>query len=192
MTTPPEPAGRGSNSRSASWLVLVYRVPSEPSRLRAAVWRRLKALGAVYLQSAVVALPSNAENERALRILRNEVVEKMGGTAYLLSAVGLVGGSDLVELFNGARDDEYEEILDKCRDFHSELEKEYAAQHLTYAELEENEEDLTKLHRWFAKVRARDALGARTAEAVASALAGCDAALHDFAARVYEAEQLER
>ena len=33
---------------SNSWLVLVYRIQSEPTRLRAAVWRRLKTLGAMY------------------------------------------------------------------------------------------------------------------------------------------------
>jgi len=29
------------------WLLLVYRVPSEPTTLRAAVWRRLTSLGAI-------------------------------------------------------------------------------------------------------------------------------------------------
>ncbi len=43
-----EPKGTG-------WLVLVYRVPSEPTRLRATVWRRLKGLGAVYLQNSIAA-----------------------------------------------------------------------------------------------------------------------------------------
>ncbi len=30
---------------------------AEPTRLRSTVWRRLKALGAVYLQNSVAALP---------------------------------------------------------------------------------------------------------------------------------------
>ena len=37
----------------AGWLILIYRVPSEPTRLRAAVWRRLKELGAIYLPSTL-------------------------------------------------------------------------------------------------------------------------------------------
>jgi hypothetical protein len=54
--TDPDPAG---------WLVLVYRIPSDPTRLRATVWRRLKSLGAVYLQNSAAALPaSDAPNVR--------------------------------------------------------------------------------------------------------------------------------
>jgi hypothetical protein len=49
------------------WLMLIYRVPSEPSRLRTAVWRRLKALGAVYVANSVAVLPESPEAGRALR-----------------------------------------------------------------------------------------------------------------------------
>ncbi|WP_279580643.1 hypothetical protein [Fodinicola feengrottensis] len=38
-------------TESRGWLLLVYKVPSEPTRLRATVWRRLKGMGAIYLQS---------------------------------------------------------------------------------------------------------------------------------------------
>ena len=41
------------------WFVLVYKLPSEPSRYRASVWRKLKAAGAVYLQNGVAALPED-------------------------------------------------------------------------------------------------------------------------------------
>ena len=33
-----------------SWLLLIYTVPSQPSRKRAAVWRDVKKAGAVYLR----------------------------------------------------------------------------------------------------------------------------------------------
>ena len=48
------------------WLVLIYRVPSEPSRLRSAVWRRLKSLGAIYLQNSAAALPASVGNEGSI------------------------------------------------------------------------------------------------------------------------------
>jgi hypothetical protein len=32
------------------WLILIYHLPREPSRHRVAMWRKLKALGAPYLQ----------------------------------------------------------------------------------------------------------------------------------------------
>lgn len=176
------------------WLVLVYRVPSEPSRLRASLWRRLKALGAVYLQSAVAALPEGAEAERALRRLRRQIVDEMGGSAYLLSCVGLAGGSEVAELFNLARDDEYEEVVDRCRDFLAEIERETAAAHFTFGELEENEEDLAKLRRWLEKVRARDVLGSGGSGGAEEALRRCEASLEAYAERVYEidSEQMGR
>jgi hypothetical protein len=167
-----------------SWLVLVYRVPSEPTRLRATVWRRLKALGAVYLANSVAALPASAESERALRSLRNEISE-MGGSAQLLSARALAGDADVVATFNAARDEEYTEIVSRCDDFLAEIERETAAQKFTYAELEENDEDLVKLRGWFEKVRARDVLGAALADDAARAVERCQRALESFAERVY-------
>jgi hypothetical protein len=169
--------------------VLVYRVPTEPTRLRAAVWRRLKNLGAIYLQSAVAAIPAGPHAERALRALRNDIIENMAGKAVLLSSFPLVGETDLVAAFNAARDDEYDEIVDKCQDFLAEIEKEYAAEHFTFAELEENEEDLIKLRNWFRKVADRDTLGAQGRQATVAALQRCERALEDFANRVYAEEE---
>ena len=138
----------GGVSDPISWLILVYRIPSEPTRLRAAVWRRLRAAGAVYLQNSVAALPAGEATQRLLRTLRNEIVQEMGGSAQLLRADALVGEYDIVAAFNAARDDEYDEIVDRCRDFLTEIENETAARHFTYAELEENDEDLAKLRRF--------------------------------------------
>jgi len=84
----------------------------------------------------------------------------MGGTAALLSCAVLAGEPDVRAAFQAARDDEYEEIVDKCEDFLGQVKKEYAADHFTYAELEENEVDLVKLRNWFARVRQRDVFGA--------------------------------
>lgn len=170
------------------WLVLVYRVPSEPTRLRAAVWRRLKNLGAIYLQNSVAAFPGNARAERALRALRNEIVQNMSGSAQLLTSTAVAGEADLVGEFNAARNDEYEEILDKCQDFCTEIENETNRAHFTYGELEENDEDLTKLLRWYEKVKERDVLGASGSQAVADALERCRKALQEYAARVYEVD----
>src|ERR1035438_10271005 len=83
------------------WLLLVYRVPSEPSRLRAAVWRRLKSLGAIYLQNSAAALPASIGAERALRKLRSQILE-MGGTAALLSCSVLAGEPDVRAAFHPA------------------------------------------------------------------------------------------
>jgi len=172
---------------SGVWLLLVYRIPSEPTRLRAAVWRRLKLLGAVYLQNSAAALPAGEAAERALRRLRHEIGE-MAGSAVLLSCTALVGGQDVAALFQAARDGEYEEILDKCVDFHAGLEKEYAAAHFTFGELEENEVELLKLRNWCVKVQERDVFGAPKRQPALEALEGCEKALEAYAARVYVEE----
>ena len=185
-----EPAGSAhTDPDPAGWLLLVYRVPSEPTRLRATVWRRLKSLGAVYVQNSVAALPPTDGAERALRRLRREILE-MNGSAVLLSCSALAGEQDMVALFQAARDDEYDEILDKCHDFHAGLDKEYRASHFTYGELEENEVELVKLKNWYAKVAARDVFGAPKRAVAVEALDACEQALERYAARVY-AEQDE-
>ena len=169
------------------WLVLVYRIPSEPSRLRSGVWRKLKSYGAIYLQNSVAAVPDVAALERKIRSLRAEIVE-MGGTGQVLRAGVLAGGDDITAAYNAARDDEYEEILDKCRDFLTEIDTETAAGHTTFGELEENEEDLTKLHRWLAKIAERDVLGAPGSAPARAAVADCERALDGFAHLVYGAD----
>lgn len=170
-------------------MILIYRVPREPTRLRAAVWRRLRNLGAIYVQNSAAALPRSSQGERAMRALRNEIVQSMSGRAFLIETTSIVGEADLKEMFNAARNDEYDEILDKCEDFHAEVAKEIAADHFTYGELEENEEDLEKLKGWFAKVRARDLLGAARSGEVEAALTDCASTLADYAQRVYEYEE---
>lgn len=156
--------------------------------MRAAVWRRLRGAGAIYLQNSVAALPETPSAERLLRGLRNEIVGEMSGQAQVLRATALDGESEIVAAFNAARDDEYEEIVDRCRDFLAEIERNTKEQHFTYGELEENDEDLNKLRGWYAKVVGRDAFAASGAKATEDALEECAKALDGFAARVYEAD----
>lgn len=185
----PEPTTENHHADPA-WLLLVYRVPREPTRLRATVWRRLKALGAVYLQNSVAVLPDSAAHERALRSLRREIID-MQGTAQVMRCDVLSGASEVTATYNAARDEEYTEIIDKCRDFLAEIDKETAAEHFTYAELEENEEDLTKLRGWYDKVSARDVLAAARRGDAEAALGECVTALDGFANQVYLAEDRE-
>jgi Protein ChrB, N-terminal len=176
---------------STNWLLLIYRVPPEPTRLRSTVWRRIKSLGAIYLQNSAAALPATAANERALRKLRREILD-MSGTAFLLSCDVLAGEQDVHDAFQAARNDEYEEIVDRCEDFLQQVKKEYADNHFTYAELEENEVDLVKLRNWFAKVRERDAFDADGRNAAEKALETCTDSLEAYAARVYAEEAESR
>src|SRR5260370_3720290 len=106
----------GVTGEGNSWLLLVYRVPSEPTRLRAAVWRRLKSLGAIYLQNSAAALPASIDAERALRKLRREILD-MSGTALRLSCSVLEGEQGGIGSFPAARDHEQRGNLDQCEGF---------------------------------------------------------------------------
>src|SRR5271165_23280 len=174
-------------SAGPGWLLLIYRVPPEPTRLRSTVWRRIKSLGAIYLQNSVAALPAGPAAERSLRKLRREILD-MSGTAVLLSCAVLAGETEVRNAFQAARDDEYEEIVDKCEDFLRQVQKEYDENHFTYAELEENEEDLVKLKNWFAKIVDRDVFRADGRPATERALEACEQSLEAYAARVYAEE----
>ena len=189
VTTDQDRAGGPANGDGAGtgWLLLIYRVPPEPTRLRSTVWRRIKSLGAIYLQNSVAALPVSAANERAFRKLRREIAD-MSGTAMLMSCSVLAGEAEVRAMFQAARNDEYEEIVDKCEDFLGQVRKEYDENHFTYAELEENEVDLVKLKNWFAKIIERDVFGASGRAACEQFLDKCEQSLEAYAARVYAEE----
>jgi DNA-binding transcriptional regulator PaaX len=183
--------GKNGKHQDEGWLLLVYRVPSEPTRLRSTVWRRLKSLGAIYLQNSAAALPAGLHAERALRKLRSEILD-MSGTAVLLSCAVLAGEQEVRAAFQAARDDEYEEIVDKCHDFLGQVKKEYNENHFTFAELEENEVDLVKLKNWLERVRQRDVFGASGRQAAEKLIEDCEQSLEAYAARVYAEEAESR
>jgi hypothetical protein len=64
------------------WVLLVYRLPREPSTPRIALWRRLRRLGAAQLSDGVAALPLAPETREQLEWLADEV-EAAGGTAAI-------------------------------------------------------------------------------------------------------------
>lgn len=172
----------------SSWLLITYKVPSEPAAKRVALWRKLKGMGAVYLQNGVCLLPKSDDHVRRLKMLENDIAEAQG-EAVILETVALDPGQEAKVLarFKAERDEAYAEFIDKCDDFEREVAKEVTASHYTYAELEENDVDLKKLQGWLAKIRKLDFYGAdRAAEAVGR-LEGCEAVLDAYARRVFDA-----
>jgi hypothetical protein len=74
-----------ASPKRLSWVVLVHRLPREPSTPRIAVWRTLRTLGAAQLGDGVAALPEDARTREHLEWVADQVVEA-GGTALLLRA----------------------------------------------------------------------------------------------------------
>jgi hypothetical protein len=179
--------------KTQNWLLLTYKVPPEPARKRIALWRRLKGMGAVYLQNGVCLLPKTDDHTRRLKILENEIAQ-MSGESILLETVALDRAQEekVVGRFKADRDEEYKEFLDKCKDFEAEIAKETAAKHFTYAELEENDVDLKKLQSWLEKIRKLDFYGAPLAAQTEQRLQDCEALLEGYAQRVFDAHDENR
>ncbi|MFN4163579.1 MAG: Chromate resistance protein ChrB [Ferrovibrio sp.] len=171
-----------------TWLLLTYKVPPEPAKGRVALWRRLKGMGGVYLQSGVCLLPKTDDHVRRLKMLENDIAE-MQGEAVILETVALDKAQEdkVVARFKADRDEEYEEFLDKCNDFEGEIAKETAASHFTYAELEENDVDLKKLQSWLEKIEKLDFYGATLREQARNRLRACEGLLDAYAQQVFDA-----
>ena len=178
---------------SPKFLILTYKIPPEPARKRVALWRRLKGLGAVYLQNGVCLLPNTEENIRRLKMLENDIAEA-GGESVILEATALdrLQEDKAIARFKADRDEEYHEFLAKCADFEAEIAKETAASHFTYAELEENDVELKKLATWLEKIRKLDFYAATLAQEAQQRLAACETLLDQYAQRVFEAQEENR
>ncbi len=176
-----------------SWLLLTYKVPPEPAAKRIALWRRLKGMGAIYLQNGVCLLPRTDDHIRRLKMLENDVFE-MGGESVILETVALDRGQEdkVVARFKADRDEQYREFLGRCVDFEAEIAKEIAIKKFTYAELEEEDTDLKKLQGWLAKIKKLDFYGALLAEEAAERLRACEALLDGYAQRVFDAHDENR
>jgi hypothetical protein len=98
------------------WVLLVYRLPREPSRHRVAVWRKLRDLGALYLQDGVAALPEDAVTREQLEWLQLRVREA-GSEATLWEArTGTMAEeAELVEAFRSSREEAYKAIIARAQ-----------------------------------------------------------------------------
>jgi hypothetical protein len=94
------------------WVLLVYRLPREPSRHRVAVWRKLRDLGALYIQDGVATLPEDAVTREQLEWLQLRVREA-GGEATLWEARPGTAAeeAELVETFRSSREEAYGAII---------------------------------------------------------------------------------
>jgi hypothetical protein len=96
----------------ASWALLVFTLPREPSAPRVAVWRKLKKLGAVLLHDAVWVLPAQPALLEHFRWLAAEIRESSGEALVWVAEQGLPGQDDtLVAQFRAQAETDYQAIL---------------------------------------------------------------------------------
>ncbi len=140
-----------------TWLAITYKVPTEPSRTRVYLWRKLKELGAVYVQQGAAILPLRETLLTQVLALRAEV-ESSGGEVLVGRMEFIDEGDDarVVTAFQLQRNGDYDEIVEQCERLVYELDRETEKEKYTYAEIEENETELTRIHKWMERIVARD------------------------------------
>ena len=172
-----------------TWRVITYRLPAEPSRHRVAVWRELRRLGAVPLQQGTWAGPHGEEFDAGLAGVA-EAIKVAGGQPVVLAVAGDAASTDQLEtLFTAEREAEWGEFVSDCGKYEAELADEVAKGKLTLAELDEEEQSLDRLRRWYRTIRDRDLFGAPSAGTADQRLKDCAEALEGFAEKVYQARE---
>jgi hypothetical protein len=169
------------------WTLLTYRLPPEPSRHRVAAWRELRKAGALSLQQATWAMPARRDFlEVVLKVTK--LVEAAGGDALVFDAEprGEDTASRLEQAFTAEREEEWTEFLAECGKFEVEIDKEIRIGKFTPAELDEEEQNLERLQRWYRELRSRDVLGAPSAAEAEQRLKSSGERLEAFAQQVFD------
>jgi hypothetical protein len=174
-----------------SWLLLIYTVPAEPSRKRAAIWREIKRAGAIYLRDGVCALPDRDNTFSTLRTIADKV-EEFGGEVTLARAVQLDPGREtwITTRAREMRAAEYADIRSEAQGLLDHIHRERDHREFTFPELEELEEDLGKLRRWFGQIKSRDFTEAPAQGEVEALLETCESELAAFLEAAYEQEAM--
>ncbi len=95
------------------WIVLSYSLPSRANTPRVTLWRRLRRLGSVSPTGSVYILPAYDECVESFQWLAQEI-QQAEGEALVMRVAQFEGLDDgqMMTLFNQARAEEYEEILE--------------------------------------------------------------------------------
>lgn len=169
------------------WVLLVYRVPTEPAGRRVTIWRDFKRLGALYLQQCVCILPRRDDVSVEIdRIIAKLVAMEGEFTRFDLPPLPLADEAKIVASFRTLRDKEYAEIVEECATkFVREIEFERFRANYTFEEAEEIGQDLEKIRRWFKRIEDRDWFQADGRQTVETWIERCQTLLDDFEQDVY-------
>lgn len=123
------------------WLLLVYRIPREPTAGRVFIWRKLKQSGAIALQDAIWVLPLTPRTQEQFQWLAAEISE-LQGEAFLWEAEQLYAtdNESLRRQFTETVEQEYQQIL---------------------AELQQPDCDLADLSKRYQTAQSRDYFGSQ-------------------------------
>jgi hypothetical protein len=170
------------------WLLVSITTGADAS-LRVHVWRQLRKLGAVYLQSSVCLLPESGTVPHTVQRLAARVRDS-GGKARVLHIVFVdqAEQDSVIAEQRADRNVEYGEMVERTPAFLAEIAHETARGRATYAEVEESEADLERFDKWLASIKARDHFAAAGGQAARDAVQACHEAFAAFEAAALAAE----
>lgn len=174
------------------WLLFCPQLPATPSSPRVMVWRRMRSAGSLGLDNGVWILPYNETSEKFVQEMKTYVESQGGGSkTFVANTLDGMTETEIIEGFRRDRAEEYAEFQEQCVDFLAEIEKEISRQNFSFAEYEENEQDLDKLKTWLGKVKQRDFIGGELAQEAVAWLEKCQQALQGFATEVFNHEKMD-
>jgi hypothetical protein len=142
--------------KPTSWLLVLYDVPSEPSRVKVRLWRDLKRMGALYPQLSICLLPDNNDNRKKLETIEKMATKNGKFMNFQCTGINQNDQQNILHLFRVERDKQYDEILEECQEFIDEIKLNIDNKKTTQEEVEEMEEVLDGLRRWLDRVKSID------------------------------------
>lgn len=169
------------------WTTIIYQIPRDMHKNRMAVWRKLKSIASLNVLQSIWILPESEAAEKEFRALEQQINQDGGKSIFCVTVIeDEKQNQKLIDCFNSERDLDYYELIDKCNDFEHEMKHETEKENFTYAELEENEHEVEKLHIWLDKIIQKDYFHCPRQSDAIQHLKKCEALLNQFGNTVYE------
>lgn len=174
---------------NVEWLLVSVSSAGAPASIRVLAWRRLRGLGAVYVQQSVCLLPDRPQVRDDVERLLVRVNDE-GGSGRLLQVRLTEAGQQaaLIADFRRASDAEYHDLLGRVPGLLTELDDERIRGRTSLVEVEENEADLQRYRSWLAKIQARDYFDSPLGPTAQQAVDRCAAELGRFEQEAFVAE----
>jgi hypothetical protein len=99
-------------AKRTRWVLLVYKLPRDPSTPRITLWRKLRRLGAAQIVDGLAALPLDARTREQLEWLADEVAEAGGeATIWIGELASAAQERELAARMAQAVGDEYRTLI---------------------------------------------------------------------------------
>jgi hypothetical protein len=96
----------------ATWLLLLYALPTKRTSARVNLWRKLKKFGAIQLKTSAYVLPDKPTHYERFQWLSKRIQDDSGeATLIRVSEIEGMPHEQVMQLFNSARAADYKELM---------------------------------------------------------------------------------